>query len=206
MLVSTYMQGGQMDIVNTKDKIVKAAYDCFSEKGYNATTTKEIAKTAGVSEVTLFRYFSTKSDIFKEMLKRYSFLPVLYEIKIESDGIDLQNTLKIIALKFYNTLLERKNFVKIMLSEINQYSEEIIDIYRNFIEELDSMLISILKAKSYDFKLKNLDLKVTARGFIGMVYSFFLTNEIFLQKKVDDNELNDVIDAFVEIFLNGIKE
>ncbi|MGB9731912.1 MULTISPECIES: TetR/AcrR family transcriptional regulator [Calditerrivibrio] len=195
-----------MDISNTKDKIVKAAYDCFSEKGYNATTTKEIAKTAGVSEVTLFRYFSTKSDIFKEMLKRYSFLPVLYKIKIESDGIDLQDTLKLIAVKFYNTLLERKQFVRIMLSEINHYSEEIIDIYSNFREELDSMLISIFESKICDLKLKNFDLKVASMGFIGMIYSFFLTNEIFLKKKVDDIELNNVINAFVDIFLNGIKK
>ncbi|PMP70484.1 MAG: TetR/AcrR family transcriptional regulator [Calditerrivibrio nitroreducens] len=195
-----------MDISSTKDKIVKAAYDCFSEKGYNATTTKEIAKTAGVSEVTLFRYFSTKSDIFKEMLKRYSFLPVLYKIKIESDGIDLQDTLKLIAVKFYNTLLERKQFVRIMLSEINHYSEEIIDIYSNFREELDSMLISIFESKICDLKLKNFDLKVASMGFIGMIYSFFLTNEIFLKKKVDDIELNNVINAFVDIFLNGIKK
>ncbi|MEO2083551.1 MAG: TetR/AcrR family transcriptional regulator, partial [Desulfurobacteriaceae bacterium] len=33
----------------TKEKIIEAAYSCFAEKGYIGTTTREIAKMAGVS-------------------------------------------------------------------------------------------------------------------------------------------------------------
>ncbi|OBB03410.1 TetR family transcriptional regulator [Mycobacteriaceae bacterium 1482268.1] len=40
----------------------------FTERGYRATTTKEIAARAGVAELTLFRNFGAKVDIFEESI------------------------------------------------------------------------------------------------------------------------------------------
>lgn len=47
----------------TSQKIIDAAMMLVRDKGYVATTTKEIAKAAGVNECTLFRKFKTKKDI-----------------------------------------------------------------------------------------------------------------------------------------------
>lgn len=47
----------------TSQKIIDAAMTLVRDKGYVATTTKEIAKVAGVNECTLFRKFKTKKDI-----------------------------------------------------------------------------------------------------------------------------------------------
>lgn len=44
-------------------KILNAAIAQFSEKGFHATKTKDIASLAGVAEGTIFRYFKTKEDI-----------------------------------------------------------------------------------------------------------------------------------------------
>jgi AcrR family transcriptional regulator len=44
--------------------IVRAAVALFSRQGYHGTTTREIARLANVSEVTIFRYFECKEDIF----------------------------------------------------------------------------------------------------------------------------------------------
>ena len=52
----------------TRDKILEAALDLFSEKGFHATTTRKIAQKADVNEVTLFRHFSSKMDLFQEIL------------------------------------------------------------------------------------------------------------------------------------------
>lgn len=43
--------------------LVDVALDLFSAHGYDATTTDEIAKAAGVSTQTFFRYFPTKQSI-----------------------------------------------------------------------------------------------------------------------------------------------
>lgn len=47
----------------TSQKIIDAAMILIREKGYVATTTKEIARAAGVNECTLFRKFKNKKDI-----------------------------------------------------------------------------------------------------------------------------------------------
>ena len=44
----------------------------FWEKGYKATTTKELAKAAGISESSLFHSFRSKRDIYVRSLKRYN--------------------------------------------------------------------------------------------------------------------------------------
>src|SRR3979409_2216945 len=47
----------------TKSRIVAAALALFQSKGFDATTTKAIARKARVAEGTVFNYFPTKEDI-----------------------------------------------------------------------------------------------------------------------------------------------
>jgi len=46
-----------------RDRIVKAALTLFQTKGFQTTTTKAIARKAGIAEGTVFNYFRTKEDI-----------------------------------------------------------------------------------------------------------------------------------------------
>lgn len=55
---------------NTEDLILESSLTIFSNKGYNQTTTLEISKNAGVSEMTLFRHFKTKNNLFYASVKR----------------------------------------------------------------------------------------------------------------------------------------
>ena len=45
-------------------RIVRAATALFARQGFRGTSTREIARLADVSEVTIFRYFEHKDDIF----------------------------------------------------------------------------------------------------------------------------------------------
>ena len=46
-----------------RKRIVTAALSLFQTKGFEATTTKAIARKAGIAEGTVFNYFKTKEDI-----------------------------------------------------------------------------------------------------------------------------------------------
>ena len=48
----------------TSEKIMKVSLKLFSEQGYYPTTTKQIAEEAGVNELTIFRHFGSKSNLF----------------------------------------------------------------------------------------------------------------------------------------------
>ena len=55
----------------TRDKIMSVALKLFSEQGYYSTTTSQIANEAGVNEVTIFRHFKTKENLFQETTQNY---------------------------------------------------------------------------------------------------------------------------------------
>ena len=56
----------------TRRAILAAALALFVSKGFHATTTRQIARKAGIAEGTLFNYFETKDDLalcfFEEQL------------------------------------------------------------------------------------------------------------------------------------------
>ncbi len=47
----------------TREAILKAALEYFSQKGFHRTTTRDIARKAGIAEGTMFNYFRTKEDL-----------------------------------------------------------------------------------------------------------------------------------------------
>ena len=49
---------------NTLSRLLQASERVFSQKGYILATTKEIASEAGLSEMTLFRRFESKQQLF----------------------------------------------------------------------------------------------------------------------------------------------
>jgi len=51
---------------STEERIVEAAVQLFSRQGFSGSSTHEIARLAGVSEVTVFRHFPRKRDLFWE--------------------------------------------------------------------------------------------------------------------------------------------
>lgn len=53
----------------THDRIISAARELFEKKGFAAATTKEIADLAKVSEITLFRHFENKRNLFEQTIK-----------------------------------------------------------------------------------------------------------------------------------------
>nr|WP_297307999.1 TetR/AcrR family transcriptional regulator [uncultured Flavobacterium sp.] len=56
--------------MSKKDEILKASLVLFTEQGARATSTKSIAKQAGVSEALIFKYFGTKDNLLEELIKK----------------------------------------------------------------------------------------------------------------------------------------
>ncbi|MBO0991833.1 TetR/AcrR family transcriptional regulator [Bacillus sp. SD088] len=55
-------------LTDKQKKIILAAIESFSEKGYSATSTSEIAKKAGVAEGTIFRHYKTKKELLMSII------------------------------------------------------------------------------------------------------------------------------------------
>lgn len=80
------MEKNKSSASDTRSRILEAALNCFSENGFHGSTTKIIARRAKVNEVTLFRLFGSKTDLFREVLDH------VRNIGIDAkrlDGLDL---------------------------------------------------------------------------------------------------------------------
>lgn len=59
---------------DTKQRIERAALELFVNKGIAETTTKDIAKAVKISEATIYRHFSSKDDLARELFERQHIL------------------------------------------------------------------------------------------------------------------------------------
>src|SRR6266571_3207015 len=53
----------------TRERLVRAALELFTARGYHETTTPQIAKKAGVAEGTIYRHFTSKQHCFNELYR-----------------------------------------------------------------------------------------------------------------------------------------
>ncbi len=190
---------------STDKKILESALKLISEKGYLGTTTKDIAREAGITEVTLFRHFGSKERLFEEVLKCYTFLPKLKEVisEIEGDSINYENTLKKIGMRFFETLKERKSFIRILSSEMNVYPDKTREVFSKFIDETNKVLSGYFKSQQNAGNLRKFSPEIAARGFLGMLFCYFNVEEIVKGKSISHQKIEMIIKEFVEIFVNG---
>ena len=118
---------------DTGKKIIEAAQYLFSTKGYAATTTKDIANRAGISEVTLFRHFESKRNLFHAAVHS-SIEPDFIISFFENDlTYNLDIDLKKLAQFFYNLYKEHAQMIKIHIKDkeidgISEFSKPKIEI------------------------------------------------------------------------------
>lgn len=53
----------------TRERLVRAALELFTARGFHETTTPQIAKKAGVAEGTIYRHFTGKQHFFNELYR-----------------------------------------------------------------------------------------------------------------------------------------
>ncbi|WP_128382132.1 TetR/AcrR family transcriptional regulator [Streptomyces cavernae] len=70
---------------DTRDKILDAARAEFSERGYDKTSVRGIAKAAGVDSALVHHYFGTKEQVFEAAIE-VAFAPALNATKVIEEG------------------------------------------------------------------------------------------------------------------------
>jgi AcrR family transcriptional regulator len=189
----------------TKERLLQATLKLISEKGYLGATTREIAREAGVTELTLFRHFGSKERLFEELLRSYTFLPKLKELLPELDGLSCEQSLTVIANRFLLTLKERKSMIRILFSEVTTYPEKIRKVYNNFIDEMRATLAGYFEVLQDRGVLKrNISPEMAARVFLWTLFSYFRSEEIMRGGSgMTKQKLEKNVSEIVQIFMHG---
>ena len=108
------------DMPPGKKKTLEAAIILFGKKGYNGTSTLEIAKAAGVSQATVFKYFRTKEDLLISIIA--PILPRLFSNFLgrvkNINTITVKEIIHYIVRDRFRFMKENKDIIKIIFSEI----------------------------------------------------------------------------------------
>lgn len=145
----------RMNKEDRRKQILDAAMTVFVEKGFTGSTTVEIAKAANVSEVTLFRYFSSKQEIFLEGIE-----PILFKTLEGSinTSIELSPEAKLEYILYERISLISNNYriVKLILSEASLLSElGSGNFMKKIVQIFDTMLSQIgISIDDKDFVLR----------------------------------------------------
>ena len=166
-----------------RQQILDSAMKVFVERGYKGTTTLDIAKEAQVSEVTLFRYFSSKKEIFTEGIDPI-LITTLKDSIVSLDGLEAVDKLRYILKDRIKFISEHHKVIKLILME-SQVNAEISKI--NYINKIASLLKKSIHEA--DIELKDED--ASLRLLIGSILSFLYLPES------DEGKIDEFIDSFI---------
>src|SRR3954466_9683879 len=101
---------------SSRMKILSAAQRVYAEHGFRGATTRRIAETAGVNEVTLFRIFGSKDALLAEAVRPNG---ARREVAVlTSDPADPEAELTAWVSAQLTFLRERRSLIRKAMSEI----------------------------------------------------------------------------------------
>jgi len=187
-------------------RIIRAAIALFSRQGYHGTSTRDIARLADVSEVTLFRYFEHKEDIFWAALTScFESLQPRFNA-LEQNG--RKAAPEVFVPRILNVLIDTATFspelarlVAVALLEVHGKAEEVC---RQHLTPLFTAISSYLRQNIETGTIRNLNPAITT---LGMALTVLAQPE--LSKLVDGchisrMDLRDVLEAYTQFWLGAL--
>ena len=188
----------------TQQKIIDAAMNLIMEKGYSQTTTKEIARLAGVNECTIFRKFEGKKDIVLTAMQQKEWCPSLGPEDFQNCTWNLREDLERFALIYMQRVTPR--FVKISIGlRSPELFAETADGIMQIPLTFKKGLLNYFDKMNRKGKLKKADYESLAVAFLSMCFGFVFFKASF-EDRLTPIQSQEYIKAGVKAFVKGIKE
>ncbi len=172
------------------------------ERGYDGTTTRSIAERAEVNEVTLFRHFGSKRNLFMAVIDRETnIVEDLTDEQFHFEG-DLEADLRMVGERMSHHMVEKSRLIKIIMMEATK-DPEIWDHVAKTPFAVLGYITRYFEGLRDQGKVRDIDPYLMAVGFFSfffrtMIAHAFLGSDVFLE--MDEG----TIEAFVDMYINGI--
>jgi len=187
--------------------IIDHAEKLFAEKGFNGTTTQEIADRAGLPKANIHYYFKTKQDLYTVVLKDI-LSDWIHDADIFKISDDPETSLRAYIQKKMQHSFDRPNGSKVWAMEIIQggpvFGEEIKQTLINW----DTQIVSHLQKWMDEGKTRAVDpqallnlIWATTQHYADFEYQIRTLNK---GKPFSENKKKEVIDNVCEIILAGV--
>lgn len=193
-------------MAESTQRIIDAAADLFARQGIKATSTREIAKKAKISEVTLYRQFPRKEQLIQAVLEQR-----LRGLNRHRDLIQgfcdqamtreqSRHRFRELAHHVLADYLRHPLQSRLMLIAALEGYEDVVALkFAPYILHFERMISHCVER---GFWRRELDLAAAARMFVGDMAYMMIMEHIYRMPKTDhDTYINTVI----EIWLNGVE-
>ena len=188
-----------------RDRALDAALKAFGEKGFDGTTTKEIADSAGVNEVTLFRLFKSKKGLFAAVIAERSPLAEVKRVVSVDTGKTIDEQITDNATAVLQILRTNRHLFMVLLGDAWRHPKTRAMIHELAFAKGLELVRDFIAHQMDQGRLRRGDPMVVARGLMGMVQAYFITTELLGGKRPSPEEDEKVIRGFVSLFLDGVR-
>ena len=205
---------GRMSGDERRSQILRIAISLFSQRGFSGTTTKEIARAAGVSEAMVFRHFATKHELYHAIL----------DFKACEGGMKVppwesEKERKAIAEKddyavFYNIAInalhhhqEDVDFMRLLCYSALDEHELSQIFFDQFVARMYDFIGSYISQRQAEGAMREGEPRLFVRAFLGMLIHHSLNNMLWdKNRRLLDVSNEQAAHEFVTILLNGVKK
>ncbi len=185
----------------TRDRLLKAAVEVFSSAGIAGATTREIARVAGVNEVTLFRHFQSKEQLLSAVAEHIT----TAQIEVFADPSEWTEDLTAALgryARFHDEILEEYSaLVRMFIGEADRHPKEALQVLPEYFMPLRVKLIDYLQGCVAQGRVRaDIDLLLAVDQFTGMLFAGMLRRHVI---PVDrgygrDRYVESCVDLFVQ--------
>ncbi|MDI1243615.1 MAG: TetR/AcrR family transcriptional regulator [bacterium] len=204
---------GRMSGDKRREQILQTAFDLFSHRGFSGTTTKDIAKSAGVSEAMVFKHFSSKDELYGALVEAKTcnegFRKYPWEeneaVMTAMEAKDDFGVFYHFALKALNKHQEDIAFMRMIFFSALEGHEIADRFFQTFVGEIYNFLGGYIKTRQKDKVFRKIDPRIIVRAFLGMMIHHSLNNILWDKKRtLLDIPNEEAAKNFAEIILQGV--
>ncbi len=187
---------------DTSQKIIDATMALIRDKGYVATTTKDIAHLAGVNECTLFRKFENKKDIVLQGVAQEKWRANVTPEIFANVQWELEPDLEL----FMNAYMDRitPDFVNLSIGlRAPQLYEETAPMIMKVPQAFVTSLTEYFKKMEAMGKIGHLDFETLAMTIFSSTFGYTFLTASFGQNLVHTDRAS-FIQSSVKMFADGI--
>jgi AcrR family transcriptional regulator len=187
----------------TKKRILEAAQKLFARKGYEGTTTRELAHEAGVAEGTIFRHFPNKKAILVEVATA-GWVELLTDLLTE---LSEMGSYKAVAQVMRHRMLNfraNSDMMRVCFLEA-QFHPDLRDrIQSEVIGKMTDVAEAFFQSAMDKGVYRKINPKIVAQVFLGMFAIAGFSDNTLLEPNSSPQVLLEMAEGIADIFLNGV--
>jgi AcrR family transcriptional regulator len=188
---------------DTRSRILQAALRLFAAKGYEGTTTKDLAGKANVAEGTLFRYFPNKKAILIEVATR-GWVDILTDLLTELSEMGSYKAVAQVMRRRVLKMRENSDLLRVCFIEAQFHPELKERIQSEVIAKMTDVAEAFFQTAIDRGIYRPMNPKIVAQVFLGMFAIAGFSSETILDSNASPLALQEMAEGIAEIFLNGV--